>query len=158
MDRKYTELNFSKVIDIFDLTKKRFFAYQECVDIFGMTLTHMQYCSLISAIPILWKQKLKYEELSDPLDIKISVVSWLKRKPLGKSASSIIYWQLIEKLFPTPSPPVLNWNAELKIHLSEEEFRTLYPSIMNIIKPTKLRYFQYRILIRSLTTNVRCHS
>ena len=49
------------------------------------------------------------------------------------------------------------WSKEIQTPLVLDEFYQLFPSFLQVIKPTKLRYFQYRVLTRTLTTNIHRH-
>ena len=46
---------------------------------------------------------------------------------------------------------------DLDIEFSDEEWWSLFPNLLKLVKPSKLRIFQYRVLTRTLTTNVRCN-
>ena len=49
------------------------------------------------------------------------------------------------------------WEIELGRELQDDSWWALFPNFLKLVKPTKLRAFQYRILTRSLTTNTKRH-
>ena len=68
--------------------------------------------------------------------------------------SRSMYWQLIDKHFPYNLALKAIWEADLRIELEEETWWQIYPNFIKLVKPVKLRYMQYRILTKSLTTNL----
>ena len=58
------------------------------------------------------------------------------------------------KKFPASNSTYCRWKTELKGNWSEEEWWEFYPKFLRNIKPAKLRYLQYRIFTKKLTTNV----
>ena len=72
-----------------------------------------------------------------------------------KQVSKQIYWNLIEKYYPPSSSAYTRWQHELKLDKQDDiTWKNLLPEFFRMIKPTKLRYFQYRVLTKTLTTNV----
>ena len=46
------------------------------------------------------------------------------------------------------------WERELQITISSEEWDQLFISTCKLTRSTKLRYFQYRLLLRKIVTNL----
>ena len=69
-----------------------------------------------------------------------------------KSLTKRCYWEKIEKRKPTQTQRIL-WEKDLEITITEEEWKNMYIKTFGITNDTKIRYFQYRVINRILTTN-----
>ena len=77
---------------------------------------------------------------------------------LESKASRYMYWHLLEQTYiETNQSSRVRWEYELQIIISQEEWDNMYNKIRRITIPTKLQFFQYRILNKVLTTNVKRH-
>ena len=110
----------------------------------------MQVCTIQAAIPTMWKVQLRNHEFTDPLDREDKLETLAR----GSTYSRTIYWKIIETKFALKQTCSLLWQNDLKAKWTEDEWLTLFPEFIKFVKPTKLRYFQYRILNRALTTNI----
>ena len=63
----------------------------------------------------------------------------------------------LRKENPPPTGIKLIWDLELNKELETDYFWSIFADFQNIVKPVKLRDLQYRIMTRSLTTNVKRH-
>ena len=70
------------------------------------------------------------------------------------SVTSQIYWGIIQKDFPSTTALKLIWEQDLKVQWSDEQWWDLFPQFLAQISPSRPRTLQYRILTRTLTTNV----
>ena len=70
------------------------------------------------------------------------------------SPSRKIYWYLIEKNLPPKTATSFLWQKELGVNWTSNEWSTFFVNFLRDVKPTKLRFLQYHILNRALTTNV----
>ena len=139
-----------KVIDIMDVVNKKFLTYDQIVNSYGSTVDCLLYLSIIAAIPNRWKVVLRNEELGEPID----KIPRLEKYPGAKGLSKKFYWKIIECTFPLRPFNQALWKADLDITIEEEEWWDLFPRFLSSVYATKLRYFQYRILTQTLTTNV----
>ena len=126
---------------------------EELEGTFGAVLTPIYYCGIRVAIPKLWKHKIRYETLDHEIDIDLQIDQLANLS----QPSKIIYWQCVERTFPPSDTLQILWNMDLKINMSKEELYANFPNFIKDIKLSKLRNFQYRVLTRSLTTNVKCN-
>lgn len=105
------------------------------------------------AIPKNWKDILLKNEpdlrTEVPTQFKV-LFSNTKQKP---SRFCYLYYANKEKV--SNSALVTIWNNNLKIRLTTKDLSRLFVKIKTISKCTKLQFFQYRLLIKALTTNVR---
>ena len=71
----------------------------------------------------------------------------------------MFYWNLIPKIFPIDNSSLLHiWNKELNGQAEQmdlEWFNMLFVNFTKYVKPVKLRLLQYRIITRSVTTNIK---
>ena len=112
----------------------------------------LAYCSLRSAIPKIWKFILKGFDLEDEIDYEYDLDRIIKSKD---KPSRHIYWQLLERVHPVNTALKKIWETDLSITLSDENWWKLYPEFISMVKSSKLQLFQYRILNKALTTNVK---
>ena len=145
--------NIDRIIQIYHVQVKRFLHYKELVDTFGSVFDELTYYTILAAIPKQWKMLLKSMQLTQEIDLESS----LERYGRIPSPSKYMYWKLVEKNL-TPSSNValkVIWENELKITLEDQTWKHLFSEFRKIVKPAKLQYMQYKILTRSLTTNVK---
>ena len=151
-DQRLLHSKINKIIDIYDTDKKCFYHYDKICNMYSnTTLTFLLYCSIIAAIPNMWKIILRNSEYNEPLDPYSKIEQYSK----GKPASKKLYWKTIEMDYPVSTSAKLMWELELKIKLEEDLWWSLYPNICKYIKVPKLRAFQYRLLNHALTTNYK---
>ena len=152
MWRKLIDSNIETILDIYDSEHKRLFSYDQVVQNFGPVITFLEYCQVCVAIPSLWRQLLKNFDLDKILDYEYP----LDRLFNGKiKPSKRIYWSLVETKYPQNNALRLLWETDLGIKISNETWSTLFVDFLQLIKLSKLRLCQYRILNRALTTNVK---
>ena len=147
---KIVNSNIDRILDIYDPTNRRLFTYKQLTDTFGPNIEFLQYCSIRAAIPNLWKIIIRTEGMRDVIELGSRVDKLDKKKNTTKN----IYWTIIEKRFPVRQGARITWEKDLEMTILEDEWWNLYPFFLQNVKPAKLRYFQYRILTRSLTLNV----
>ena len=69
----------------------------------------------------------------------------------------MVYWKMMESKCPPVLAKKMILEKTIKTEIADEYWWELFPNFIAQIKPTKLRYFQYRILVGALTTNVKLH-
>ena len=149
-DKRLVNSNIDKVLDIYDISQKTFLTYDEVLSQFGNVIDPLRYCALRAAIPGQWKIRLRNYDFIEPLDKK----SQIEKLNLHKPASKAIYWDLIQDIYPKKIlPGKFLWQRELYIAIDDETWSQNFWGFLNLIKPIKLRYLQYRILLCILTTN-----
>ena len=152
-NRNLVNSNLETIFDIVDVRNKQFYTYREITEIFGPVFDPLIYFGIITAIPSAWKNIIFNNQLQDEIEIDPSEKTFITFKNL--SPSKAIYWDLIKKFVPTNQVLCTMWQAELNYVVTEDEWFTLFIDFQKQIKPVKLRNFQYRLLRRILTTNVR---
>ena len=108
----------------------------------------LTYHRLIKAIPREWKQKLQMLRLADP-----TCTGWQATRQLTKT-SKWVYTDLLAKS-KVENPARIMWGIELNEQLGEEEWSKLYLYIAKITLSTKLRFYQYRLQNKKVTTNIQ---
>ena len=149
--KKLITSNIDRVLDIYDVVEKRFFTYEELVDVFGPNIDRLTYMAIRAAIPHSWKKVLKEGSLANELDLESRLTVLSKNR---KSATKNMYWSLIEEIYPRNNSLLLLWNKDLGCPLNNDDFYELFATFVKMVKPAKLRWLQYRILTKTLTTNL----
>ena len=155
MHKCLVDSNIDKIIDIVDLDRRSFMSFQQLTEIFGADIDLLFYNSIISAIPPLWKIEIRNFNWQDyePIDRDN------KRDSLAKkhNPSNHIYWTKIGEISPSRDALRLLWNVDLSLEIDQDQWSNILFRFFKIIKSSKLRYLQYRILTRVITTNIDRH-
>ena len=149
-DKKLTQSNIDKVLDIYNPVRSAFYTYEELCEIYGTVIDYLQYCSILAAIPSRWKIELRINSPITPMvmESRIDKLRNGKVKP-----SRVIYWQLIDLVYIINNSSKLIWQANLKISIDDDDWWRIFPTFIKCVKSTKLRYSQYRVLTSSLAMN-----
>lgn len=142
-----------KIVHLFDLDTGRFMEYADFVTMYGAIVDFVTYYRLIMSIPQVWKNILLRNEASVCQNTNNNFLNQflkIKTKP-----ASFCYKFIRDKNSISNMAILDIWNNDLKTHLTEKQLQSSFVKINKITKCTKLRYFQYRILTKSLITNVR---
>lgn len=145
--------NINKVIDMIDLDTGKFYTFQEFDDIHPNVVGFLEYNSIVSAIPPHWKRIIKE---NNP-DLGDSANEWPDKFRLlerGKPTKNI-YQMLRDEIAVDNSTLSILWNNDLRINLDKRKMNRIFTNVKEITMSSKLRYFQYRILVRALILNVR---
>ena len=150
-EKQITQSNIDRILDIYDPINSKLISYDQLIESYGTNWTQLQYCSVLAAIPKIWKVAIRNYKMQEPIDLpdKVDILLINKNKP-----SKQIYWQLIEQCFDYQNHYRPIWQANLNCDISREEWEDIYVRFLKFVKPTKLRSFQYRLLTNSLTINV----
>ena len=93
----------------------------------------------------------KNKPLSNEIDSTPLIESLLNKQ----QATKFIYWTLLEKHYPIEFSSKLIWTQDIGRQISDEDWWQIFPDFLREVYATKLRFFQYRVLTRTLTTNLR---
>lgn len=143
--------NIVKIIDIFDLDTGRLMLYQDFRELNPQcTVDFVTYNGILKAIPGSWKQILMQNE-----PIPDSPEPWSWRILATKiKLSHFIYALLRENIEVSNTGIIAIWNNDLSFARDEGFYSSQFKSINKLTMCTKLRYFQYRLLCKSLYTNI----
>ena len=147
------ELIDRDIIFVHDLVKENglLMSYAEVTAKVGREiLSWIWYSSLITAIPRYWKILLKdpTEELIAPKRIHYHDII---RQP---KCSSFIYNYIIENKYEANMYKYMEgWNVRLNTNIDLESFLKLFVQLYKITDITKLRNFQYRLLLNKIFVN-----
>ena len=149
--KEFMDANVNRVLDIVHPTERRLLTVNELRQKYNFDFMYIDYFRFVAALPTTWKVEIRQNQVTN-------VEDFLPRAEiLTKSAppSRYVYWKLIENQYPPSTTSKTIWEFELNKQFSEEQWWGLFINFLKIVKPTKLRYMQYRILTKSLTTNYR---
>ena len=144
--------NINTISEIWNFETSSLFKYQELVNTHGPVMDVMLYNSLCAAIPPLWKQLIKTEEI----DLEVPENN-LERLSKIKKPSVNFYWQYIEEKYIYTDTCDRRWAVDLGIdyEVLREEWSKHLVNARKISNSTKLRLLQYKILNKTLTTNIK---
>ena len=124
--------------------KGDFLGYEDLFSYFQVNVTFLDFYNLLHCIPGAWKcninDKLKVVKQKD-----LESVINLKKVCQGT------YWKYFDE--PKTRTHIQKWNNVLNLNLSLEDWSELYLINYKCSYESKMRYFQYKILMRTLTTN-----
>ena len=103
-------------------------------------------------MPKLWKYQV--QEMTNEIDSDI--VSKLESLDIPTSTKHH-YWTFIKKYRNYKDVGKTMWQTELNIQITEDEWIEIHTYPKKITRSSKLRYFQYRVVNKILTTNQRRH-
>ena len=132
--------------DIWNEKRDRFYSYEELCARYGSCIDWLQYTSLITAIPWLWKQwivegTIFHDTTPNLYDSLLNC----------KNVSKVIYSVLIEN--ETKVLKYARYWMECGFDFTAEEYRSLFAAIKICVKETKLADFQYRLLLNKVHCN-----
>jgi hypothetical protein len=133
--------------------KGEFYTAREIEQKYNIICHFLRYNSLKDAIPKVWRDKLKTENVQqndittqDELSLEIN-----KHKvPIQKITNKIIYWELIEMIRITPIIKD-KWIQEFKI--PENDWENIF-KVGKVIRDTKIRTFQYKVIFKLIPCNL----
>ena len=151
-DKKLVNSNIAKVIDLIDVTTKRLYKYEKLIDHYGPNIDALSYCAICAALPRKWLCMIREDcTFEEPIDIKTTIDKLDNFRP----ASRKIYWELIDRFYPKGNlPGKFVWQRQLGLQINDDMWSGNYKKILRQVKPYKLRYLHFRIITRTLTTNV----
>ena len=150
-DAKLVNSDISRIIDIFDPQERKFLPYREIKTRFNGKFNELFYLGLITAIPVEWKRIIKLQSLETVIDIPTN----RERIAIKAKPSRYLYWCYIDQTFPKRTTVKRLWEMDLNINMDDETWWALYPSFRKQVKSTKLQTFQFRLLHRAITTNIK---
>lgn len=145
-----------KVIDLFNLDFGRFYSYQEFIELYeNSDVNFLEFHQIISAIPREWKRILLENQPSPP---KLSLDFREKFESTKIKPSRFCYDFLRSQIGVSNIALSVIWNNDLCLKGSDKIDTTgmsrLFKKIRKTTSCTKLIYFQYRLVTKSLTTNI----
>ena len=143
--------NIMSLADIYKKDCQRFKTPQELWEEYGEQIDTMTYNSLKSAIPREWKPRINEYEDIDLENEPTKLEYYTSLKSMSKS----MYWQYIEQTYAENDGCKMLWEKDLEMELSQDDWERVFRDMHKITTSAKLRYFQYKILSRSLITNMR---
>ena len=151
MDRCLINSPIVYINDIWDKESNKFMEYSQILNNFGEVIPYLTYRSLISSIPFVWKSQIKELDLENKVT-PTTLESLLDKKEPSKHC----YWLIINSKFLYQDGCRSNWERDLDLAIDElkELWNSLYQETRSNTNAAKLRFLQYKILNRILTTNI----
>jgi hypothetical protein len=130
-----------------------FLTVDEIYEIYHVKVNFLNYNSLKDAIPMEWREKLKtmtIERNAISADEPPYVIINKHNVPIQLITNKTIYWELIKKI--QIEPVTKNkWVQQFELH--EENWENIF-DVAKIIRDTKIRTFQYKLLFKLTPCNL----
>ena len=140
-----------QIIDIFNEEKNRFYTVQELNEIFETKVLYLDYLSLISAIPKLWKKIIRDQkiDLSKEVEFKFDIYQKMQK------VTQYAYRELNDK------PKIIkdlvsNWSNRFE-ELIEENDIVVSLDAFKLTNVVKYSSFQYRLIHNAIFLNNRLY-
>ena len=136
----------NQVRDIYDTINGRFRTYAEITTKYGPVISLASYHSLIACIPNWWKIA-----LNQRIHVEKTEVGIERLRP-GQKITNWVYCKQVEGKITKQDACKGLWEHDLQINI--ENWQQIVIDSCYISTWTKLKYLQYRLLNRILTTNL----
>lgn len=146
-----------KIVDLYNLDTGAFYSYNEfCVEYPNVNINFLHYHRIIAAIPASFKRILRLNVPSPQQDEEnIWQNKFIAISSKGKPSREL-YKYLRDSEATDVSTLSLLWNNDLCTQLTPKKLGQIFIHLKHLVKSTKLRYFQYRILTRSFNFKYPC--
>jgi hypothetical protein len=121
---------------------------------FNVKCDTLCYNSLKNSIPIKWRQLLKTMNVTEKtinFDEQIHLKFGSTVNPLNKIENKDIYWLLIKQI--QINPIIINNNIEEELGITENDWKNVF-TIPKVVRSTKIRAFQYKVLYNLIPCNL----
>lgn len=142
-----------KIIDIFNLDTGRFYDFETFQDMYpAVRIDFLKYHAACKAIPACWRDTLLKNE---PGHRNQKRIDWMERLCHPKFKASKLAFRKIRDSLPTRMDALTRiWNNDLHISMQASDLSKHFKRINYLTFCSKLRFFQFRLLNKVLTTNV----
>jgi len=114
---------------------------------YDIKINFVDFYSLMHSIPIEWKQG--YESNLENHQVKQNVYEYILKMPKVCRGT---YWKLIQNI-KVQRGHCQKWSKILNEEIRENEWEAIFSANFQCTIDSKMRAFQYQILLRSITTN-----
>ena len=137
--------------DIVNVEQGQIMSFSEVTVLSGHLQLNIFYNQLLSAIPQKWKQTLRQ---SCHIDAWVEIIPNVKVICKVQKITKFIHQKMTEKL-PIDLTRKIKWESDLNITISEDDWLGFFTNMYEATIYNKLRFLQYRLLHRTLVTNVQ---
>ena len=152
--------NIRYIIDLFNISKARFYSWLEFKAKYGITCKFLQFTSLISAIPRQWKRTLINKYLNDQDEIGMHANSTLSEVLLSSvKPSSDIYKRYVDDANDQPCDRYDKWSKDINMEFFDTDldwYEHLY-DWYSCTKSVEIRSFIYNFNMRNIVTRKYLH-
>lgn len=122
---------------------------------YDVNINFIFYLGIISAIPKTWKQIIRthFNTHQHAMARDIAIIEIQNGVFKKENATKFIYTCLTHNKAMVATAPKIKWETTLSVRLTEEQWQNIFVSNHYAVIDNKLRYLQYRVLHRTLTTN-----
>lgn len=147
------KISIKKLIDLYDLDTGNFYDCNQFCQMFeNPHIDYVSYYGIIDAIPREWNNILK-QNLPSTQENQLWSQQFKILCDKGKP-TRVLYNYYRDKQAKQNDGLILLWKNDLAVDIQKKTFEKLFLKMKKISSSTKLRYFQYRLLVRALTLNI----
>ena len=138
-----------KISDLIEETTQNFLTYNAFCNKFSIHVSWLKYMQLMDAIPLHWKSMLKSNNvLHMPERIELLELT------TSKKPSQFVYNFIVKHVKNTDIAKYKNkWETKLHVNIDMEKFERIFRNLYRCTQVTKLRNFQYRLLLNKIFVN-----
>ena len=152
-DKELLDSDVEYVHQLIDNEKREFYTRTQLFEHYDLQISDLLYNQIKAAIPPAWRAILKYENREQNSQ-NIPIVIETNFDRITKSVTKHVYGELVQKKYRIDGAK-LGWELDLKSKIDEQTWENLFINVLKLTDDTKLRFFHYEIINRTLTTNLR---
>ena len=142
--------NIITLDDIYERNTSTFLTLDQIYNKYGEVIEVLTYNSIKAAIPKMWKPIINGFTDHDIQQALSKTETIFQRS----SVSKYMYWEYIDQNFVEVDHTRTLWEKDIDLTLDQEMWSGLYQFIMTVTTSPKLRFFQYKLLNKYITTNM----
>ena len=153
---KMLKVGVKIVKDIYNTTTGTWYTFQQFIEKYGSIIDVITYTTLLLSIPKEWIRILKKKDyMGIDNNFRIQKIDKINKNKKNKhTCTKIIYQDAVQKIATSNDKKRFQWEKDLNIEINDSKWEKMYTHVYELTESTKLRFFQYRLLNRSLTTNI----
>jgi exonuclease III len=153
--KTWSQNGINQIHDIVD-SQGKFLSPEVLEEKYNIKVNMLQYISLKDTIPANWRKTLKQikvnrEAISFTETIHVMIHKNLK--PINNITNKDIYWVFIRN---KQVEPIITYQMEQTLNIQHEQWKQIF-TMSAVVKGTKLRAFQYKILFNLIPCNLYLH-
>jgi exonuclease III len=151
------QLYVQGIVSVNDLLNDngQFMSYKDFISAYDVRINQLRYISIIDAIPIEWRKKLKSSTFPKTTEINMEdphIDLNSQQRNILVVESRDLYIELVKKIEGTPSC-IKAWNDRCGLSLTVKDWENIFCLPRHTLCDTKVIEVQYKILHRSYATN-----
>ena len=146
------------ILDLYDRDTNDIYTYENFCRRFQKRINILDYLSIVQSIPNTWKENTKFRLMEGNLDDRMDDMddNFLVTGLINTTKTcKFIYWKLIEQSIEANTNYITKWCNIFHMDQTPITWNKIHLSPFYATQDTKLRTFQYKLIKRTLPTNVQ---